>query len=124
MGSVTRKAGIDRGRRREEVEAKLLAAVERLLESGESYTEISVERLAREAGVARSTFYVYFNDKGHLLQKLTEDVIADFLVAASGWWDLLPGGLARAGPRRDHGDRRVLPAARGADGGGRGRGQL
>ena len=91
MGSVTRKTSVDRGRRREEVETKLLAAIERMLARDESFTEISVERLVREADIARSTFYVYFNDKGHLLEKLTQDVIADFLRAASGWWDLPPG---------------------------------
>ena len=94
MGSVTRKTTVDRGKRRDQVEAKLLAAIERMLAEGESFTEISVERLVREADIARSTFYVYFNDKGHLLEKLTEDVIADFLQAASSWWDL-PSGASR-----------------------------
>ena len=104
MGSVTRKTSVDRGKRRDEIEAKLLAAVENLLESGESFTEISVERLVKEADISRSTFYVHYNDKGHLLERLTEDVIADFLEAASGWWDLprrLPGG----GQGRDRPDR-------------------
>lgn len=91
MPSVTRKVQSNRARRREEIEARLLGAVEKLLGEGESYTEISVERLVGEAGISRSTFYVYFEDKGHLLQKLTEDVITDFMDAASKWWNLPPG---------------------------------
>jgi len=91
MGSITRKTQSTRARRRDEIEALLLAAVEQLLAEGESYTELSVERLVTEAGISRSTFYVYFEDKGHLLQRLTEDVISDFMAAASKWWSLPPG---------------------------------
>src|SRR5439155_1348613 len=41
-----------------------------------------------EAGVSRSTFYVYFEDKGDLLQVLTEDVMTEVIDAARGWWEL------------------------------------
>lgn len=91
MPSVTRRSQGSRAERREELEAALLDAVERLLASGESFTELSVERLVSEARVSRSTFYVYFQDKGDMLQALTEGVITDFMQAASEWWDLPPG---------------------------------
>jgi AcrR family transcriptional regulator len=68
MPSVTRRpAGPDR---RTGVEAKILETTERLLAGGARFTELGVQRIAAEAGVARSTFYVYFRDKTELLLKL------------------------------------------------------
>ena len=49
--------------RRELTSRRLLPAVERLLER-ETYAEISVEQIAEEAGISRSTFYNYYEDKG------------------------------------------------------------
>src|SRR5881392_1377465 len=90
MASVTRKAQNSRAARRGEITRRLLVAVEKLLADGESFTEVSVERLAGEAGASRSTFYVYFEDKGDLLQVLTEDVMTEVIDAARGWWELPP----------------------------------
>ena len=90
MPSVTRKSRSNRAQRRESVQAELLGAVERLLERGESYTELSVERLVAEAGVSRSTFYVYFEDKGHLLRELTDEVLEQMLSSTRAWWARLP----------------------------------
>src|SRR5215213_3920139 len=42
-------------------------AIERLVDDGSTYAELSVDRLVDEAGVARSTFYKYFGDKSGLL---------------------------------------------------------
>jgi AcrR family transcriptional regulator len=58
--------------------------------SDESYTELSVERIVKEAGISRATFYVYFEDKGDLLRALAEDFIERLLVAAAHWWELGP----------------------------------
>ncbi len=90
MPSVTRKSRSNRAQRRESVQRELLGAVERLLEGGESYTELSVERLVAEAGISRSTFYVYFEDKGDLLRALTEDVVVEVGQAGRVWWELPP----------------------------------
>ena len=70
MPSVTRKSHGNRAQRRDEVRRRLLAVVEQLLTEGESYAEISVERLVSEANLSRSTFYVYFEDKGDLLARV------------------------------------------------------
>jgi AcrR family transcriptional regulator len=68
--STTRRpsAGNDR---RAAVEARILEATERLLAGGAGFTELGVQRIAREAGVARSTFYLHFSDKTALLLRLT-----------------------------------------------------
>jgi AcrR family transcriptional regulator len=88
MPSITRKSHSSRAERRNEMRDRLLAAVERLMADGESYTELSVERLVREAGISRATFYVYFEDKGDLLRALAEDFIERIIEAATFWWEL------------------------------------
>src|SRR5436189_5393598 len=90
MASVTRRPHSDRAARRGEIGRRLLVAVETLLADGESFTEVSVERLVAEAQISRSTFYVYFEDKGDLLQALTEDVMTKVIDAARAWWELPP----------------------------------
>jgi len=93
--SVTRKSSSSRQVRRARVVARLLEVVEELLASGESYAEISVERLITAAQISRSTFYVYFEDKGVLLLALAEDVVERLLGSAQTWWSLPPD----AGPQ-------------------------
>ncbi|HYF24203.1 MAG TPA: TetR/AcrR family transcriptional regulator [Baekduia sp.] len=121
MTSVTRKPRVSRAerqeQRREEIRARLLAALEALLDDGGSFTELSVERLIREAGVARSTFYVYFEDKGDLLLSLAHGVIDELLTGAGDWLALAPGAgrdELRAALRRFAGvyvEHRVVAAA-------------
>lgn len=88
MASVTRTSSKGRSARRASIVARLLTTVEALLDEGESYTEISVERMITGAQISRSTFYVYFDDKGALLLALAEDVVAKLIIAAQTWWEL------------------------------------
>jgi TetR/AcrR family transcriptional regulator, ethionamide resistance regulator len=80
-----------RAERREEILASMMEVLERLLADGTRYSELSVERLAKEAGTSRSRFYVYFEDKADLLRALTADVIADLFDATLDWWSLPAG---------------------------------
>jgi TetR/AcrR family transcriptional regulator, ethionamide resistance regulator len=88
MPSITRNTQSTRAQRREEIRDRLRTAAEELMSREESYTELSVERIVKEAGISRATFYVYFEDKGDLLRALAEDFIERLLVAASSWWQL------------------------------------
>jgi AcrR family transcriptional regulator len=92
MPSVTRKAQANRepGRqqRREQMERRLLDATERLMRDGASFTELSVDRLSSEAGISRASFYIYFEDKGHLLRRLAGQVFADLADSADRWWSM------------------------------------
>ena len=90
MPSVTRRRPTGRDARRDDARARLLAVVERLLADGESYTEISIERMVAEAGMARSTFYVYFADKGDLLRAWFAEITDELRVTAASWWQLQP----------------------------------
>ncbi|MDV3128256.1 TetR/AcrR family transcriptional regulator [Mycobacterium sp. 21AC1] len=96
MPSVTRKPQAKREERRERVERQLLDATDRLMSDGTSFTELSVDRLATEAGISRASFYIYFEDKGHLLRRLATQVFGDLARDAQQWW-----GVAR---RRDPAD--------------------
>ncbi len=68
------------------MERRLLDATERLMRGGASYTELSVGRLATEAGISRASFYIYFEDKDHLLRQLAGQVFADLAESADRWW--------------------------------------
>jgi TetR/AcrR family transcriptional regulator, ethionamide resistance regulator len=90
MPSVTRKPQAnreqDRRQRREQLESRLLDATERLMRDGASFTELSVDRLATEAGISRASFYIYFKDKGHLLRRLAGQVFGELATSAERWW--------------------------------------
>uniref|UniRef100_UPI003568E293 TetR/AcrR family transcriptional regulator n=1 Tax=Paraconexibacter sp. TaxID=2949640 RepID=UPI003568E293 len=92
MSSVTRKSGGRRKARREAIVTDMLRVVEELMEDGASFADITVEQLITEAGISRSTFYVYFEDKGVLLLALAEDVVGRLIDAARVWWELPPDG--------------------------------
>jgi AcrR family transcriptional regulator len=88
MPSVTRRAQTSRAVRRDEIRGRVLEATESLIAAGSSFTELSVERLAGEAGVSRSTFYVYFQDKADVLQAWLADIVVEIGGAARQWWQL------------------------------------
>jgi TetR/AcrR family transcriptional regulator, ethionamide resistance regulator len=75
--------------RRQVIARQLLPAVGRLLEHS-TYAELSIEKMAREAAISRSTFYNYFADKGDLLRALTAEVMGTLVDAARLWWTLPP----------------------------------
>jgi TetR/AcrR family transcriptional regulator, ethionamide resistance regulator len=88
MPSVTRKPQANREERRERIERQLLDATDRLMADGTSFTELSVDKLATEAGISRASFYIYFEDKGHLLRRLATQVFGDLTDAARQWWSV------------------------------------
>ncbi|MCG5440365.1 TetR/AcrR family transcriptional regulator [Micromonospora foliorum] len=68
------------------VEARVLAATERLLREGTRFTDLGVQRIAAEAGVARSTFYTHFRDKTELLMRLA-GTMRESSFDRTGEWD-------------------------------------
>ncbi len=78
--TAARSARSVRGRRSprpsgDDREQAILATAERLLEE-RSFSDISVDDLARGAGLSRPTFYFYFKSKESVLLSLLEPLIA------------------------------------------------
>nr|WP_042186944.1 TetR/AcrR family transcriptional regulator [Kibdelosporangium sp. MJ126-NF4] len=88
MPSVTRPSRSTRKERRDAMEQRVIAAAEQLVTDGESFTELSVERLAAVAGISRSTFYVHFEDKGDLARRATRAVAAEVEEVSDTWWSV------------------------------------
>lgn len=76
---------------REEVLRRLIAATERLLEDRQPFADITIEQLAAEAGIARSTFYMHFRDRGAFVQEIGSSLIEDFAGVVAGLLALGPG---------------------------------
>ncbi|WP_354700087.1 hypothetical protein DSM112329_00350 [Paraconexibacter sp. AEG42_29] len=70
---------------RSAVRAEVLAATVRLLDAGERFTPLTVQRICDEARVARSAFYVNFGDKTELLAQLVAAVTDDVAQVADVW---------------------------------------
>lgn len=70
-------------------EAAILATAERLLDD-RAFSEISVDDLARGAGLSRPTFYFYFPSKDAVLLTLVERVILEADAASEGLAETLP----------------------------------
>lgn len=87
MASTTRKSKSARADRKSEIEDRMREAITTLVSGGERFTELSVERLVAEAGMARSTFYVYFEDKGALLRAIGQSTLHTFYEGARAWFD-------------------------------------
>jgi TetR/AcrR family transcriptional regulator, ethionamide resistance regulator len=85
-GVATRRSA--RARRRAELRDALLGAIEQRVGAGDSFASLSVEELAAEVGVSRSTFYVYFEDKGDLLRAWFAEIHEQLSAAALRWWAL------------------------------------
>lgn len=63
---------------------KAIKTALRVLLNKKEYEEITVGEIAEQANVARSTFYVYFKNKGECLKALIYDAL-DACIAAVDW---------------------------------------
>ena len=70
---------------RDGARAAILQATERLLEQGERFTNLGVQRISDEAGVARSAFYLNFTDKADLIVALTETATEEIFSVSMEW---------------------------------------
>lgn len=93
--STVAQTGTSRGRRTprpsgDERQLAILATAERLLEA-RTLSEISIDDLARGAGISRPTFYFYFASKDAVLLALLDRVVEQGQTAAGDVLDHLAG---------------------------------
>ena len=72
--------------KRQAIEAAVLQAMEDLLAEGATYATLSVERIAKRAGISRTAFYFYFADKRELLMRLASKLSDELYAEADAWW--------------------------------------
>ncbi|WP_187285811.1 MULTISPECIES: TetR/AcrR family transcriptional regulator [unclassified Streptomyces] len=96
MRPVTRRQAGHHSARSAATRAQVMSTLERLLDSGEAFSEISVQQILEEAGVSRATFYAHFQGKSDVLVRLTDD-LREALLALARQWDPAPG---EGGPDR------------------------
>jgi AcrR family transcriptional regulator len=72
--------------KRQAVEAAVLQAMEELPAEGATYATLSVERIAKRAGISRTAFYFYFADKRELLMRLASKLSDELYHEADAWW--------------------------------------
>lgn len=90
MRPVTRRQTDQYAARSAATRAQVLSALERLLDSGEAFSEITVQQLLGQAGVSRATFYAHFQSKSDVLVRLTDD-LRESLVTLARQWDPAAG---------------------------------
>ena len=76
-----------RGERREEIRDEMLALIEGMLDDGQAFDDISVEHLSASAGMSRTRFYHYFEDKNDLLHAWFVRISRELAAVSDRWWD-------------------------------------
>jgi AcrR family transcriptional regulator len=77
-----------RARRRARIIMRLLAVVEELLQEQDSYHHLKVDQIIERDGMARSTFYSYFDDKADLIIALAGTAMDEIIEGAQTIWQL------------------------------------
>ena len=81
--------------KRQAIEVAVLSAMEDLLADGATYATLSVERIARRAGISRTAFYFYFADKREVLMRLATKLSDELYAEADLWWSGAGDGPAQ-----------------------------
>ena len=75
-----------RRRSRQEVEADVRAAMLQLLGEGKPFKDLTVDELARAAGLSRTAFYFYFPGKSQVLMAAATEAADAMVAEADRWW--------------------------------------
>ena len=99
MSQGTRPDGARRPTRRrrtpEVAEHEIVVAAEALLRE-RPFRELTVDEVMRRTDLSRPSFYVYFRDRHHLVQRVVEHLGSELFAIADSW---LAGGVGRAEAR-------------------------
>lgn len=86
--TAPKRAASDRAGRRRSREQKRSDVLRVALELSESgpFRDLTVDEIARAAGLSRSAFYTHFSDKHDLLLVAVEEVAEELYRMADRWW--------------------------------------
>jgi AcrR family transcriptional regulator len=74
-----------RRRSRDEVQQAVRRALVEML-ADRPFKDVTVDELARRAGLSRTAFYFYYPDKNEVLKEATNAAAADVYAEADRWW--------------------------------------
>jgi AcrR family transcriptional regulator len=74
-----------RRRTREEVQAAVRDALVELL-AERAFKDVTIDELARRAGLSRTAFYFYYPDKNEVLKEAADDAATAIYAEADRWW--------------------------------------
>jgi AcrR family transcriptional regulator len=76
---------VSRRRTREEVQQAVRGALVELL-AERPFKDVTVDELARRAGLSRTAFYFYYPDKNEVLKEAANAAAAEVYAEADRWW--------------------------------------
>jgi AcrR family transcriptional regulator len=79
--------------RRDQIETRIAEALHELLNSGMSWREVTVEKIAAAAGIKRTLFYVYYPDRAAVLIRLGEELVDSSVTAISDHFLVTTDGI-------------------------------
>src|SRR4051794_12337343 len=85
MGMEASQRQASRRRTREEVQRDVRMALTELL-AERPFKDVTVEELARRAGLSRTAFYFYYPDKNEVLKEAANAAAAEVYAEADRWW--------------------------------------
>ena len=68
------------------MEADVRAALLRLLAQGKPFKDLTVDELARAAGLSRTAFYFYFPGKNQVLMAAATEIADTYFAVVDRWW--------------------------------------
>jgi TetR/AcrR family transcriptional regulator, ethionamide resistance regulator len=83
MDAVSQPAS--RRRTREEVQAAVRVALVELL-AEKPFKDVTIDELARRAGLSRTAFYFYYPDKNEVLKEAADEAATAIYAEADRWW--------------------------------------
>jgi AcrR family transcriptional regulator len=86
MVDVASQSSGGKRRTRHQVETDVRSALIRLLEEGTTFKDLTVDELARAAGLSRTAFYFYFPGKSEVLMSAAAELAEETAAEADRWW--------------------------------------
>jgi AcrR family transcriptional regulator len=87
MAKPVRRQLSNRAARRADILLALADAAAESVREESTFADLSVERLSRQAGISRASFYLYFEDKGELVRAWYDALASSAEVVLAEWWE-------------------------------------